>query len=488
MSTDTTKENPSVLDSILVEGRFSQEEDGYDIARQGLSALISQLADQGAVAEKVDKVLIDALIAKIDASVSQQVDVILHHNTFQKMESAWRGLKYVIDHVDFRENIKVDMINMSQEDLANDFDDAPEISKSGLYKVVYTSEYGQFGGEPYGAIVGQYDFTHRGADIKLLQNIAAVSAVSHAPFLAAASPTFFGVDQIDELPNLKDVKAIFEGQLYAKWRSFRSSEDARYVGLTLPKFLLRAPYDPADNPARGFEYKEEVKDHSEYVWGNSAYAMATRLADSFAKYRWCPNIIGPASGGAVEDLPLHHFEFMGETSTKIPTEVLVSDRREFELAEEGFIPLAFRKGSDNAAFFSANSTQMPKNFGISEEGKTSELNYKLGTQLPYMFIICRIAHYLKVLQREQLGSWKESSDLQLELNKWISQYVADQENAPSEVRSRKPLRQASVKVSPISGEPGWYRVDMLVRPHFKYMGADITLSLAGRIENTADQG
>jgi len=211
--------------------------------------------------------------------------------------------------------------------------------------------------------------------------------------------------------------------------------------------------------------------------------MATRIADSFAKFRWSPNIIGPKSGGAVEDLPLHHFESMGEIETKIPTEVLVSDRREYELAEEGFIPLAFRKGSDNAAFFSANSVQMPKYFGTSEEGRAAELNYRLGTQLPYMFIVCRIAHYMKVLQREQLGSWKEASDLQLELNKWISQYVANQENAPAEVRSRKPLRFAQIDVVDIDGQPGWYKVNMTVRPHFKYMGSDITLSLVGKLES-----
>ena len=222
--------------------------------------------------------------------------------------------------------------------------------------------------------------------------------------------------------------------------------------------------------------------HDHYLWGNTAFTFATRVADSFAKWRWCPNIIGPQSGGAVEDLPMHQFEAMGEIQTKIPTEILISERREYELAEEGFIALTMRKDSDNAAFFSANSCQKPKFFGISAEGKQAETNYKLGTQLPYMFIICRLAHYIKVLQREQIGSWKEKEDLQAELNKWISQYVADMEAPSQSVRSRRPLRQAEIKVEDVEGDPGWYRVDMKVRPHFKYMGAFFTLGLVGKLD------
>ena len=473
----------SLLDSLLAETHVNQGDEAYQITKNGLGALLQQMLEQNEPAERIDKILVDRLITKIDRVMSMQVDEILHHEQFSKLESAWRSLKFVIDRTNFRENIKVNVLNVSKQDLLDDFVDSPEIAKSGLYKLVYTSEYGQFGGEPYGAMVANYDFDCSAPDLKLLQNIAAVSAMAHAPFIAAASHKFFGVENMESLPNLTEMKAIFEGPLHAKWRSFRQTEDSRYVGLTLPRFLLRQPYHIEDHPCKSFQYNEHLENHSDYTWGNSAFALATRIADSFAKYRWAPNIIGPNSGGAVEDLPLHHFESMGEIETKIPTEVLVSDRREYELAEEGFIPLAFRKGSDNAAFFSANSTQMPKYFGTSDEGRQAELNYRLGTQLPYMFIICRIAHYLKVLQREQLGSWKEASDLQKELNKWISQYVANQENAPAEIRSRKPLRMAEIEVTDIEGQPGWYRVNIQVRPHFKYMGSDITLSLVGKLEN-----
>nr|WP_286948163.1 type VI secretion system contractile sheath large subunit [Pseudomonas sp. UBA6718] len=472
-----------ILDRIIAETRLTPDDEAYDIAKRGVSAFIEELLKPHNQNEPVKKAMVDRMIAEIDAKLSRQMDEILHHADFQALESSWRGLKLLVDRTDFRENTKLEILNASKQDLLDDFEDSPEITQSGLYKHIYTAEYGQFGGQPVGAIVANYFFDPSSPDIKTLQHVASVACMAHAPFIAAAGPKFFGLESFTGLPNLKDLKDHFEGPQFAKWQSFREREDARYVGLTLPRFLLRNPYDPEENPVKTFVYKENVAgDHEHYLWGNTAYTFASKLTDSFAKFRWCPNIIGPQSGGAVEDLPLHHFESMGEIETKIPTEVLVSDRREYELAEEGFIALTMRKGSDNAAFFSANSTQKPKFFGISEEGKTAELNYKLGTQLPYLFIVNRLAHYLKVLQREQIGAWKERTDLELELNKWIRQFVADQENPSSEVRSRRPLRAAQVIVSDVEGEPGWYRVSLNVRPHFKYMGADFTLSLVGKLD------
>jgi type VI secretion system protein ImpC len=307
--------------------------------------------------------------------------------------------------------------------------------------------------------------------------------MSHAPFFAAAGPQFFGDKDFMKLPNLKDLKAIFEGPQYAKWQSFRESEDSRYVGLLMPRFLLRIPFGPTTVPVRSFNYQEEtVGQHETYLWGNCTYAFATRIADSFARYRWCPNIIGPQSGGAVEDLPLHQYEAMGEIQTKIPTEIMISERREFELSEEGFIALTFRKDSDNACFFSANSVQKPKYFGQSAEGREAELNYRLGTQMPYIFLVSRLAHYIKVLQREALGSTKERVDLESDLNKWINQYVVDMDNASAELRGKRPLRAAQIKVEDVEGNAGWYKVDMKVRPHFKYMGAFFTLSLVGKLD------
>lgn len=475
----------SLLEQIMQETRMKPSDEGYNVAKRGVEAFITQLLEPKGEAQRVEKALVDQMIAELDKKLSVQVDAIMHHKSFQQLESAWRGLKFVVDRTNFRENIKLELLNVSKDRLLEDFEDSPELIKSGLYKNVYTAEYGQFGGSPVGAIIGNYDFGPGSQDMALLKNIASVSAMSHAPFIAAAAPQFFGIEDYEKLPNQKDIKSIFEGPKHAKWNAFRESEDARYVGLTMPRFLLRLPYGQDSNPVKAFNYEENVKNsHHDYLWGNTAFAFATRLTDSFAKYRWCPNIIGPQSGGAVDDLPLHHFESMGDIETKIPTEVLVSDRREFELAEEGFIGLTMRKGSDNAAFFSANSAQKPKTFGISKEGKAAETNYRLGTQLPYMFIINRLAHYIKVLQREQIGSWKERTDLENELNKWIKQYVSDQENPSAEVRSRRPLREAKITVSDVEGDPGWYRVEMAVRPHFKYMGASFTLSLVGKLDKT----
>jgi len=307
--------------------------------------------------------------------------------------------------------------------------------------------------------------------------------MAHAPFISAASPEFFGVEKFEDLPNLKDLHAVFEGPKYAKWNSFREAEDSRYVGLTLPRFLLRLPYAPGTNPVQTFNFNEAAAgETNNYLWGNTAFAFASRLSASFASYRWCPNIIGPQSGGAVTDLPLHLFEALGQTQAKIPTEVLVSDRREFELAEQGFIALTMRKDSDNAAFFSANSVQKPKFFGNTPEAKQAELNYRLGSELPYLFIVNRLAHYIKVLQRENIGSWKNRTELETELNGWIRQYVSDQDNPSADVRSRRPLRRALITVEDVEGEAGWFRVKMSVQPHFKYMGADFTLSLVGKLD------
>ena len=473
----------SLLDEIVNATKLKPSDEAYGVTKKGVEALIAQLLEPGKEVPKISKAVVDDMIAEIDKKMSLQLDAILHHPEVQKLESAWRSMKFLIDRTDFRENIKLEIMNVSKEDLLDDFEDSPEVVKSGLYKTAYTAEYGQFGGEPYAAMVGNYEFGPGPQDIKLLQYVASVASMAHAPFIAAAGPSMFGVEDFNGLPQLKDLKSIFEGPQYTKWQAFRESEDSRYVSLTVPRFLLRLPYGPDTQPVKAFNYQEDVSaNHGDYLWGNAAFTFASRLTDSFAKFRWCANIIGPKGGGAVEDLPLHQYEAMGAVQTKIPTEVLVSERREYELAEEGFIGLTMRKGSDNAAFFSANSVQKPKFFGISKEGKEAETNYKLGTQLPYMFVINRMAHYLKVIQRENIGTWKERSDLERELNLWIRQYVANMENPAPEVRSRRPLREAQVTVENVEGEPGWYKVGLKVRPHFKYMGAFFTLSLVGKLD------
>ncbi|WP_299497180.1 type VI secretion system contractile sheath large subunit [uncultured Shewanella sp.] len=473
----------NLLDDIVQATRLSPDDQAYSVTRTGLQELLKGLVQPEKQGAKISGELLDVMIGELDQQLSAQVNEILHNDQFKQLESAWRGLKFLIDRTDFRENVKVEYVNISKQDLMDDFEDSPEITQSGLYRTAYTAEYGQFGGQPYGTIVGNYDFSPSSPDMALLKNLSSVSAMCHAPFISAAGPEFFGIQEWEELPRLKDLQAIFEGPQYTKWRSFRESDDSRYVALTLPRFLLRLPYSQEENPSKLFNYDESVSNgDKDFCWGNTAFAFANRITDSFAQYRWCANIVGPQGGGAVEDLPVHQFESMGEIKTKVPTQVLVSERREYELAEEGFICLTMRKGSDNAAFFSANSCQKPKHFGNSPEAKEAETNYKLSTQLPYMMVMDRLAHYIKVLQRENIGLWKERQDLDLELNKWISQYVTEMDNPEPSVRSRRPLRAAKITVSDVPGDPGWYQVAISARPHFKYMGASFTLSLVGKLD------
>lgn len=474
----------TLLEDILATSRLPPGHEEYDAVRRGVRAIVGDVVRRGQpVEERIDNSRVDQLIAEIDARLSRQIDEILHHPAFQRLEAAWRGLKFLIERIDFRENIRVELLNCSKEDLLADFEDTPEVVKSGLYKTVYSAEFGVFGGKPIAAIVSDYVFGPSPQDIVLLQKCASVAAMAHAPFLAAAGPQFFGQKDYLNLPHFGEIRAMFEGPQYIKYNSFRETEDARYVGLLLPRFLLRLPYGAGTVPVRAFNYEEDVVGrHEAFLWGNPSCAFATRLAEAFARNRWCLNIVGPSSGGTVDGLVLHQYQAMGAIQTKIPVEVLVTERREYELAEEGFIALSFRKDTTNACFYSANSVQKPKYFGISEEGRQAEMNYRLGTQLPYMFLISRLAHYIKVMQREQIGSWKERQELEKELNAWLNQYVSDMDVVTPAVRARRPLRRARIVVTEVAGNAGWYRVDLEVRPHLKYMGAMFSLNIVGKLD------
>jgi type VI secretion system protein ImpC len=475
-----SEEVTSLLDEMTVATGI-QDTEAKRIARRGIQELLTHLVAGPEV--KVDKALVDAYIAEIDAKLSSQIDEILHHKDVQKLESAWRGLKFVVDQTDFRENIKIDILNVSKDELLEDFESSPEIAKSGLYKHIYTAEFGQAGGEPFGTMIANYEFGPGPRDIALMQKVSAVGAMSHCAFVAAAGPQMFGVQDFQELPKLKDLDSIFEGPQYTKWRSFRETEDARYFALTMPRFLLRHPYDPEANPVKAFNYEEKVVGgHDKYLWGNASFAFATRLTAAFADSRWTMNCTGPQAGGMVENLVLHQYKSLEGIETKIPTEVLISDRREFELAECGFIGLTMYKNTDKACFFSANSVQKPKSYPDTEEGRASSTNYKLGTRLPYMMMISRLAHYLKVIQRDNLQTWQSPTKMQTELNDWMRQYAADMDNPTAEVANRRPIRKFSVQVAEVPGEVGFYKVDMQVMPHIKFEGANFTLSLVGKLD------
>lgn len=470
-----------LVGEILEFTRLGEQDEGYELARQGVETMLSELLQKDEPVERVDKSLVDQMIDELDRRLGEQLDAILHNDEFQSLESSWRGMAFLVNRTDFNENIRLEVLNVNTDELREDFEDAPELNQTSMFQKVYTEEYGQFGGEPYGVMIGAYAFTPGATDVQLLEHMSALAAVTHAPFISSASPKFFGLDSFSELGDLKELDSLFDGPQYVKWRGLRETDDSRNIGLTLPNFMGRMTFGE-NKPVRSFNYVEQIQNKDDYLWLNSAYAYATRLVESFANYRWCPNIIGPQSGGAVTDLAVHTVDNDGRQELVGPIEAFVSDRKEYELSDLGFIPLTQRKNADNATFFSSSSVQKPKEFGAEPEARQAELNYRLGTQLPYLFIINRLAHYIKVLQRENLGSWKSRSDLEAELNRWIRQYVADQESPSPATRSRRPLRKAQVTVVEMDGDAGWYQVGLEVTPHFKFMGANFTLSLTGLLD------
>jgi len=474
----------SLLAELLEGGNLSKDS---ATTREGLGKLLSELlkSDKSATNKKVAVERIDELIRDIDRRLTLQVNAILHAPPVKALETAWRGVKYLVDEVDFRENVRVELVNATKHDLLTDFRDAPEITHTGLYRTIYREAIGTFGGKPYGVMCSTHDFGPGGEDIELLRGFGQVAAMAHVPFLANTNADMFGKKTFEEIPQLKDLQATFEHPRYQAWNSFRESEDARYIGLCMPRFLLRAPYGARESElkVRSFDFQEDVVgQHDNYLWGPASIALTAKIADSFAKYRWCPNIIGPLGGGAVYNLPLHQYHQGGELVTKNPCEAAIEDRKEFEFAEQGFISLIPRKDSNNAAFFSANSVQKPKVFQRTEKGQAAQRNYMLGTRLPYMFVVTRLSHYLKVLQREQIGTWKDQPTLQRELNEWIRQYISDMPDPPPDVRSRKPLKEAQVTVEEVPGQVGWYRCKLRIVPHLKYEGASFELSLVGKLD------
>ena len=477
-----TKVKTPIIESIMQRSKYSKDDESYSVVKQGVAEFISNIITTNNAEDKINKLALDEMIAHIDTLLSAQMDEILHNKSFQELESTWRGIRFLVERTNFNENVKIDLLDATKEEILDDFENNLDITQSTLYKQIYSAEYGQFGGEPVGAIVADYELDKSNQDMTFLNKMSSIAAMSHSPLLTSLSAKFFGLDNFGELENIKDLKSMLEGPQYTRWRTFRENEDAKYTGCMVNRFLTRSPYVPEDNPIKSFNYRETVNNHDDMLWGNGAYAFATRLTDSFADYRWCGNIIGPKGGGAVKDLPTYTYENYGSVQTKIPTEVLITDRREFELSENGFIALTLRRDSNNAAFFSANSALKPKTFPNTPEGKAAETNFRLGTQLPYVFLISRLAHYLKVLQREEIGTWKERSDVERGLNEWLRQYISDQENPPADVRSRRPFRSAKVIVSDIAGEPGWYKIELLARPHFKFMGANFELSLVGKLD------
>ncbi|RDS83885.1 type VI secretion system contractile sheath large subunit [Dyella monticola] len=446
---------------------------------QAISVLLKTLHGASQPVDRLDKSLLDFLIGQLDARISEQVDAIMHHDVVQRIESAWRGLKFLVDRTDFRKNVKIEVLDVSKEALRQDFEDTPEVIQSGLYRHTYIQEYDTPGGEPIGAVIANYEFDRSAQDIALLRNVSKVAAAAHMPFVGAVGAAFFGKDTMEEVASIKDIGNYFDRAEYLKWKSFRETDDARYVGLTMPRVLARLPYGPDSTPVRAFNYTEGVKgpDHSRYLWTNAAFAFAVNMVQSFVKNGWCVQVRGPQAGGLVEDLPIHMYDLGTGNQAKIPTEVLIPETREFEFANLGFIPLSYYKNRDFACFFSANSAQKPTLY----ETKEATANSRINARLPYIFLLSRIAHYLKLIQRENIGTTKDRRLLENELNNWIKDLVTEMKDPGDELQASHPLREAKVIVEDIEDNPGFFRIKLFVVPHFQVEGMDIGLSLVSQM-------
>ena len=458
-----------------------------DHAQEAIQSAVKTLAAQALESSVVvsnDVVnTIAAIIAEIDRKLTEQVNLILHHPDFQQLEGAWRGLSYLVNNTETDEMLKIRVLNLSKKELGKTLRKFKGTAwdQSPIFKKMYEEEYGQFGGEPYGCLVGDYHFDQSPPDVELLNGIAQVSAAAHCPFISAAAPTLMQMDSWQELSNPRDLAKIFSTPEYAAWKSLRDSEDSRYIGLAMPRFLARLPYGAKTDPVESFDFEEvtEGGDHGKYCWANSAYAMAVNINRSFKLYGWCSRIRGIESGGAVEGLPAHTFPTDdGGVDLKCPTEIAISDRREAELAKVGLMPLIHKKNTDFAAFIGAQSLQKPAEY----EDPDATSNANLSARLPYLFATCRFAHYLKCIVRDKVGSFKERTDMQRWLQEWIMQYVdGDPANSSEETKARRPLAAAEVVVDEVEGNPGYYSSKFYLRPHYQLEGLTVSLRLVSKL-------
>jgi type VI secretion system protein ImpC len=456
----------SLLDSIIDGSRMAQSEAERGRAKDLIKEFVEQVVGDD---ERVSLDVITSIekrIAELDALLSAQMNEILHAAEFQKLEGSWRGLHHLVSNSETSTTLKIKVLTCSKKELLRDFNSAADFDQSALFKKIYEEEYGTFGGAPFASLIGDYEFGRDPEDLTLLEQISHVAAAAHAPFVAAASHNMFGLQSFTEIGNPVSLAKLFDTVEYAQWKSFRQSEDSRYVGLTLPHVLGRLHYGKNGTSVDSFDYQEDTDgtDHSKYLWSNAAYSFGTRLTDAFARHGWCAAIRGVEGGGRVEGLPVHTFRTdEGDVALKCPTEVAITDRREKELADLGFVPLVHCKGTDYAAFFSVQSAQKAKEYTSPD----ANANARISTQLPYIFAVSRFAHYIKVMMRDKVGSFMSRGDVQRYLNEWIHTYVTEDDTATQSVKCQFPLREARVDVTEIPGKPGAYRAIAFMRPHFQ---------------------
>lgn len=469
--------------SALLEKNFKpRSPEASSAVSSAVSTLAQQALEDTALISDDARTTIESIVAQIDKKLTEQINLIMHHEEFTKLEGAWRGLHHLVNNTETDENLKIRVMNVEKKELAKTFKKYKGVSwdQSPLFKKVYGAEYDQLGGEPYGCLVGDYHFDHRAQDVEILNGMKQVAAAAHAPFLTGADPNILQMESWTELSNPRDLTKIMGTPEYAAWNSLRDSEDSKYLGLCMPRFLSRVPYGANTDPVEAFDFEEDnSQGSSSYVWANSAYAMAVNINRSFKQYGWCSRIRGVESGGAVEGLPVHTFPTDdGGVDMQCPSEVSIGDRREAELAKNGFMPLLHRKNTDTAAFIGAQSVQRPAEY----DDPDATANANLAARLPYLFATCRFAHYLKCMVRDKVGSFKEREDMQKYLQRWITQYVdGDPENSGEQVKARKPLAAAEVVVEEVEGNPGYYSSKFFLRPHYQLEGLSVSLRLVSKL-------
>jgi len=484
-SAQAVETEKGLLDQIVDDGGVGRRDAeartrGKDLVKQ----FVAQFLEGEMTLSRDSEAMINARIAQIDHLISLQLNEVMHNPAFQKLESSWRGLKYLVSKTETGEMLKIKIFNASKKDLLRDLQRASEFDQSAMFKKVYEEEFGIYGGHPFGALVGDYEFGKGPEDIELLEKVSQVAAAAHAPFVAGAGSDMFNLESYTDLGAPRDLAKVFDTTEYAKWKGFRSSDDSRYVALALPHILMRDPYGKATRPVDEFDYEEGVdgSDHSRYLWGNAAWALASRITESFAKYNWCATIRGVEGGGKVEGLTVHNFRTdEGDVAMKCPTEVAITDRREKELADLGFVPLVHCKNTDYAAFFSVQSAQKAKQYDTD----SANANARLSTNLSYILAVSRFAHYLKAMMRDKIGSFMTRGECEQFLNRWIAGYVVDSATAAPSIKAKHPLSEARVDVVEIPGKPGAYRAVAFLKPHFQLDELTVSMRLVADLPQPA---
>lgn len=467
----------------LLNDEFKPKSEEAGQAVQGaVRTLLCQAMENVALIKSDAVSTIEGIIAQLDKKLSDQINAVIHHEDFQNLESAWRGLEYLVSNTATSESLKIRVFNISKRELAKTLKKYKGTAwdQSPIFKKIYEDEYGTAGGEPFGALVGDYYFNHTAPDVELLRSMAQIASAAHAPFISSADPSIMNLDSWQDLSNPRDLSKIFTTPEYAAWRSFRESEDSKYVALTLPRILGRAPYGADTNPVEEFDFTEDTGsgNSARYNWMNAAYAMGVNVNRAFAEYGWCARIRGVESGGMVESLPTHTFPTDdGGVAMKCPTEIAITDRREAELSKNGFLPLCYWKNTDYAVFIGGQTVNKPKEY----DNPDATANASLSARLPYIFATCRFAHYLKCIVRDKIGSFKERADMEHWLSDWISNYVTSDPNASEEVKAKYPLAESKVVVESIEGQPGYYSATFYLRPHYQLEGLTSSLRLVSKV-------